>query len=481
MASVEHLDRCECDGCGRAIEQPKRIYQEKRYCGNCYPRLFKRRLCPGCGNFSRLPTFDKAARCSACLRSGPCARCNKVDFKVGRITPYGAVCKPCAVHFRESAICESCGTHSQRVARNTLTGKLLCPKCSGPAAETCPDCRRHRVLIAGSDGRRRCKVCITAGVHACVTCRVSTPAGRGEECEQCYWERTFHKRLAINVAGLSVQSMAQRFQRFGSWALLELGPKAGALKINTYYKFFKELENVWQDVPPYVELLRHFSAEGLRRARVPMRWLSELDGLMMCALARETDSEQRRVQGIMEQPRELWPEQLIVGYYRMLQSRLAAGDISLRSTRLALRSASDLLGHSRLKAGAMVDQKALDSYWRKSPGAVASVTGFIGYLNRVYSAGLNSRPDANWARQQKLAKRERELVELLPQRDETSDFESRWIAKALAYFHGIGRISRKALVYVPATYQGTAGFNIECPQGVLWVPSAGTYERPIVD
>lgn len=275
--------------------------------------------------------------------------------------------------------------------------------------------------------------------------------------------------------------MAQRFQRFGSWALLELGPKAGALKINTYYKFFKELENVWQDVPPYVELLRHFSAEGLRRARVPMRWLSELDGLIVCAQARETDSEQRRVQGIMEQPREPWPQQLIVGYYRMLQSRLAAGDISLRSTRLALRSASDLLGHSRLKAAAMVDQKALDSYWRKSPGTVASVTGFIGYLNKVYSAGLNSRPDANWARQQKLAKRERELVELLPKRDETSDFESRWIVKALAYFHGLGRISRKALVYVPATYQGTAGFNIECSQGVLWVPSAGTYERTIVD
>jgi len=275
--------------------------------------------------------------------------------------------------------------------------------------------------------------------------------------------------------------MAQRFERFGSWALLELGPKAAALKINAYYDFFKELENVWQDVPTYAQLLRHFSAEGLRRVRVPVRWLSEFDGLVVCAQAREADSEQRRVQGIMEQPREPWPQQLIAGYHRILQSRLATGGISLRSTRLALRSASDLLDHSRLKAAAMIDQKALDGYWRKSPGAVASVTGFVGYLNQVYRAGLNTRPDLSWARQQKLAKRERELVELLPQRDETSDFESRWIVKALAYFHGIGRISRKALVYGPAAYQGTAGFNIECPQGVLWVPSAGTYERTIVD
>ncbi|RMM82579.1 hypothetical protein ALQ72_05128 [Pseudomonas syringae pv. maculicola] len=473
------MARCECDGCGRAIEQPKRIYQEKRYCGNCYPRLFKRRLCPACGNFARLPTFDKTARCSACLRRGSCARCNKVDFKIGRITPYGPVCKPCAVHFREPAICDACGTLSQRTARNSLTGRLLCPKCSGPAAETCPDCRRHRVLISELDGRKRCKVCIEQGVLACATCGVSTPAGRGKECERCYWERTFQKRLAINTSGLSVLSMAQRFERFGNWVLLELGPKAAALKINTYYKFFKELENVWQGVPQYSQLLRHFSAEGLRRSRVPMSWLSEFDGLVVCEQAREEDSEHRRVQGIMEQPRESWPQQLITGYHRMLQSRLAAGDISLRSIRLALRSASDLLDHSRLKAAAMIDQKVLDGYWRKSPGHVASVTGFVGYLNQVYNAGLNSRPDPRWARQQKQAKRERELVELLPQRDETSDFESRWIVKALAYFHGIGRVSRKGLVYTPATYQGTAGFNIECSQRVLWVPSASTYERTI--
>lgn len=275
--------------------------------------------------------------------------------------------------------------------------------------------------------------------------------------------------------------MAQRFERFANWVLLELGPKAAALKINVYYRFFKELESVWQGVPQYSELLQHFSAEGLRRSRVPMSWLSEFDGLVVCAQAREEDSEQRRVRSIMEQPREPWSQQLIIGYHHMLQSRLAAGDISLRSIRLALRSASDLLDHSRLKATAMVDQKTLDGYWRKSPGQVASVTGFVGYLNQVYNAGLNSRPDPKWARQQKQAKRERELVELLPQRDETSDFESRWIVKALAYFHGIGRISRRALVYVPATYQGTAGFNIECSQGVLWVPSAGTYERTIVD
>ncbi|UVM66801.1 hypothetical protein LOY34_26550 [Pseudomonas sp. B21-009] len=263
--------------------------------------------------------------------------------------------------------------------------------------------------------------------------------------------------------------------------MVELGAKAAALKINTYYEFFKEIENAWRDVPAYPQLLRHFSAEGLRRAQVPVRWLSECDDLLVCAQTREEDSEQRRVQEIMEQSREPWPQQLIAGYHHRMQSRLAAGDISLRSVRLALRSASSLLDHSRLKAAAMIDQKTLDGYWRKSPGQVASVTGFVGYLNQVYSAGLNPRPSMSWVRQQKRAKLERELVELLPQRDDSHDFESRWIVKALAYFHGISRAKRTSLVYVPASYEGTAGFNIECAQGVLWVPSAGTYERAKVD
>lgn len=35
-----------CDGCGRLMARAHRQHAGKRYCGTCYAREFKRRLCP---------------------------------------------------------------------------------------------------------------------------------------------------------------------------------------------------------------------------------------------------------------------------------------------------------------------------------------------------------------------------------------------------------------------------------------------------
>ncbi|WP_311945334.1 hypothetical protein [Halomonas piscis] len=58
-----------------------------------------------------------------------------------------------------------------------------------------------------------------------------------------------------------------------------VGPQKAALKINHYLTFFLDLETTWQQVPNYPQLLHHFGAEGLRRVRLPMRWLHEAKGV----------------------------------------------------------------------------------------------------------------------------------------------------------------------------------------------------------
>lgn len=126
MVSPETPHDAGCHGCGRAMAKAKKIYKGLRYCSTCYPRLFKRRMCLGCGNHARLPIKELNpaldAHCSACERAGACVRCGKTEFEVGMRSAYGPVCKSCIPHFRHPEPCETCGQLSQRLAISSVTG-----------------------------------------------------------------------------------------------------------------------------------------------------------------------------------------------------------------------------------------------------------------------------------------------------------------------------------------------------------------------
>lgn len=232
MASNDTSTKAGCHGCGREMAKAKKVHAGDRYCEACYRRLFKRRMCSGCGHFARLPVFDQVAHCSACERDGPCVRCGKVDFETGMRSQYGPVCKTCTSYFRAAEPCEVCGKPSQRLARSKATGLRRCPKCSGPEMATCPSCRRYRVLITGQTGISRCEPCTFNPDHPCESCGTLMPAGRGRECEACDWLSVFHKRLAINTKGFRGDVVAGLFTQFGEWLLDRVGAHKAALNIN---------------------------------------------------------------------------------------------------------------------------------------------------------------------------------------------------------------------------------------------------------
>ncbi len=294
MVSDGAISNTACDDCGRVMNKAKKVHDGKRYCATCYPRLFKRRMCSGCGNFARLPVFDLAVHCVSCARNRPCVRCEKVEFKIGLMSQYGPVCKSCAPYFRESAPCEVCGKLSRRLARKEQTGLRTCPACSR-SASTCPSCRRHRVLVENNQGKRLCKPCNDEGARPCGTCGDQMPAGRGIECEDCYWRRTLKNRLAIDCQGFRSQVMGPLFGSFGEWLQREMEAKKAAARVHAYFDFFSQVDALWGRIPTYEILLEHFHASGLRKAEVPMRWLSEAHGIHARAPVREAHSERRRL------------------------------------------------------------------------------------------------------------------------------------------------------------------------------------------
>ena len=137
-----------CDECRRHGVRIARIHRGERFCQTCYERMFKRRLCPKCGNFARLPRLEPDAVCLKCENARPCVRCGRIRYRTGMRTAYGPACIACAAYFKPPQPCEACGTPSRWLSRESELGdeRRRCPRCRRRGHETCEACRRHRRL-----------------------------------------------------------------------------------------------------------------------------------------------------------------------------------------------------------------------------------------------------------------------------------------------------------------------------------------------
>lgn len=436
-----------CDECGREALKLKRRHQGHGYCATCYARVFKRRLCPTCGELARLPRNDSSAVCRRCEIDKPCARCGSAEYKTGKITPYGPVCNACAPHFREPEPCEDCGTPSGRLTRVKRLGhdRRLCPSCASADRETCSACRRHRLLTMTPEGQKLCHKCHEHGDIICPSCNGTMPAGRGDVCEACYWGRTCRKRLAINQAAFKEPEMSRLFLEFGEWLMHAVGPKKAALKVNHYLAFFLDIETTWQQLPSYQQLLNHFEAEGLRRVRLPMRWLGEAKGIKQNAQAKRLHSEKRRISECLSSlPHTSQAEKVLHSYWGELESRIRRGKTSYTSARLALRAAASLLRYTDSAGKRLPTQHDVDGYLHAVPGQVATLTGFTNFLNHQQGTTLKPVVNATVISKKRKEKLARSLMKMAKQPEKDENWQWEWIVLGLEYFHE-RKISKKVI------------------------------------
>lgn len=474
-SSPRHRLECLCVG-----KKVHRVHKGLPYCSICYARLFKRRLCPGCGNHARLPIpkLDEKAVCRRCEAAAPCVRCRKVGKPVGLMTEFGPACNSCAHYFHDPEPCEKCGELSTRLARVLDVDPNLrcCPKCAREGAATCPNCRRHRFLVEGADGRKRCKLCIEKGESLCRTCEKPMPAGRGKECDNCTWEKSFNARADILVESFEHAPTRQRFADFCQWLKAEMGAHSAALKLENYLAFFAFLDSNPGGVPSYLSLLEHYAADGLRRMQTPMMWLKVRYGVEPDVVMREEHSDKRRIEQMLESVPAGVAADALMGYRSYLLSRQAEGRTSIRSVRLSLRAATNVLATTSSAFDALPSQNSVTAYLTHTPGQAAAVQGFIGYLNRSNGSSLTTEVDGLATARARTHKLEAELLALYKSAGEGEAFERTWIKTALMLLHGVASVSKKTLAYRSEAFQDRPGFTVTVKGKEYWVPSPA--DRP---
>ncbi|PKN16982.1 MAG: hypothetical protein CVU71_18060 [Deltaproteobacteria bacterium HGW-Deltaproteobacteria-6] len=297
------------------------------------------------------------------------------------------------------------------------------------------------------------------------------PAGRGNICNECYWQNTLRKRIKMDMAGFAVPVMAKAFNEFGEWLLKEVGSQKAALTIHRYLPFFMEIEKRWKSIPAYSDLLAVFGAEGLRRVKLPMRWFKEAYCILPDAVAKGEDSDKRRIDAIMASiPGNTLAACALGNYRSILINRIKSKKTKLRSVRLALRPAASLLIATDDTGAKLPTQKAFDQYLRKSPGQKAAVTGFINHLNRSYGLSLVIKIEKKQVAKMQQKRLEKELIELLREVNDSDEFRRKWLSVALTYFHQLPRNAGAKLKDDHISIQENGGFVVVWKDQQYFIP-----------
>jgi hypothetical protein len=229
--------------------------------------------------------------------------------------------------------------------------------------------------------------------------------------------------------------MREAFSDFGVWLLAETGAQKAAHVINRHFRFFLEIDKQWKGLPDYRELVSHFGAEGLRRHRLPMRWMAVAHGVIADVAAREENSEQKRIAVLLASVAPDTPAGKTLHLYHLkMEAKVDSGEIKLRSARLALRPAAALLSFACRSGHQLPEQLSVDEYLLNSPGQKSALTGFVNFLNSECGLDLVARVEARRVARARKKKLEAELLLLFGGR-RTANSEQQWVSAALTYFH----------------------------------------------
>lgn len=432
-----------CDECGRKTPTIHRRYKGHGYCASCYARVFIKKGCSRCGGIARLPKNIPEAICRQCEVSGPCVRCGVSGKPVGKITSYGMVCSSCMPYFWPERPCEVCGKLSRRLTRVHRYGDELrrCEQCSRLDFNTCKRCRRYRKLKR-IGGQGLCSLCEVEKLKNCTYCNTPMPAGRGKQCEACYWHRLLEKRIQINMTMLSSEQMQSRFASFAHWLGNNLGHHKAALSLSRHILFFQRLESNWQHIPPYALLLELFGTEALRRNKKIIQWLTDSAQVIVDSTLKDVVTEKHRIQRLRKRlPPNTKASQILNEYATELLERSTQGHIQLRTVRLSLTPAYGLLQASLEQSLELPTQKLINNYILARPGQRSTLVGFITFLKRNYqvSSRLPSKMEIKKIRREKIGSR----LAILFNSEWSEVTIAEWIILALEYFHDIKGISQK--------------------------------------
>lgn len=351
----------------------------------------------------------------------------------------------------------------------------VCPSCQQSDHGVCRLCHRSRLLLIDEFGRNVCRRCHEGGIKNCSDCSAPTPAGRGGQCESCYWSGLLAKRIAIGCEVFSSTHDSVWFRQFADWLSKRIGVHKAAITINRYISFFVDLAAMGEQMRDVDALLTRFTTLGLRRQQLPMQFLEAAGYVVVSRQEKESASDRRRIEKLVVQFSEganATLRLLLEGYLDLLQAKLSAEKISLRSVRLAMTPAAAFLSMASKHQCAFPSQAVLQNYLGCFPGQRATLSGFVRYLREEQGIELHLPSKLKLSRSEERKDVGVRLARWLIEMGAARTLDRRALELALMYFHGIRQRQVREMVTRSTVALSSQGdwVMIYCGRS-YWIPS----------
>lgn len=435
-----------CDSCGESLTSWDYRYRGKHYCRKCYDIDFSLQTCSVCGRQRKISIDLTIPICKTCqVKDKPCIRCGKTKYANGKITADGPVCNSCSKYFREPKKCMSCGILSISVSnRNFPDGSihLICSSCYNKTLPSCYRCGKQRKAHSYDENAHPiCEICAIEGERDCVQCGKPFPAGKGRICGECAYKNMLQRKARYGSRVLS-RYMTDLYFRFAEWLKQRRGVMFAAIHLNRYLPYFSKLDDLAEQqgqIPIYGEVVAELTVAATRANLLVTLFLDQGKVIPIDRKMQEKYSNIDMITRYCERFEEgTWAQKVIDRYLQKLESKSVK--TSIRSIRLAIGSAANLLSYSECLGEQKVNTDVLHGYLWKFPGQRSSITGFVNCLSREYHLKLEmpewKHPELSSSQKGRMQLKQL-LIDLLRSPVQSEEYKNRLISTAIAYFHGV--------------------------------------------
>lgn len=270
--------------------------------------------------------------------------------------------------------------------------KYLCRSCYQTSLPTCSSCGyRRRPYSYTLQKKTLCKICSIEVTRICKRCKRHFPAGKGNICSDCIFQKNLDQKVSKIISCLSPYTNAY-FVEFAKWLRNKRGVNFTSVYIENYQEYFLKIDILCQNIkrfPTYDNLLNTYPYATSKSYFLIHTFLEYKNLIKVDKKIQEKYANLNLINKLLDISFHTSSFQLIIkSYHQKLQLKLNHSSISLLTLRLSLSSAVKFLQYCEYFKSTEPSMCALEGYLWIYSGQRNSLTMFANFLKNQYGYNL---------------------------------------------------------------------------------------------
>jgi hypothetical protein len=247
--------------------------------------------------------------------------------------------------------------------------------------------------------------------------------------------------------------MSEVFVVFGAWLAKRRGIQYAVVSIPRYLRYFIRLDHLAQEmarIPNYVEVVERLTVQETRANLLVTVFLDQTGVIRIDKLIQEEYSNLDMIDRYLDRfDKGTWANIALVKYLAYLYIKLDNSKTTIRSIRLSIGAAANLLSYSKELSEGVLTNNGLQGYLWKYSGQRSTLSGFVVFLQRSFYLSLKLPSKDFPILKAPITGRmqlKQQLIDMLRIGDQNKEDENELLKIAVEYLHGV-RIPENVLVH----------------------------------